>query len=249
LEIFNMDSLFASNSLGLFAVVVVRYLLVAGLTWCIFYSRTLKLGRDALHDIRLSIVSAGILAMAIAAAVEVHLLNLSRICYRHCEQPLWYIVGSYLAVLVLQDAWFYATHRLFHHPQLYHWAHQGHHRSRRPSPWTSFAFDPIESLVHAMFLVAVVCLIPLHLGTIFAVLTTMTIWAVVNHLGPEQLPVRFPHHWLGRWIIGPAHHSVHHSHQDKHFGLYFTFWDRVMATEDRVYNNRMKLGWKTNTPL
>jgi sterol desaturase/sphingolipid hydroxylase (fatty acid hydroxylase superfamily) len=98
----------------------------------------------------------------------------------------------------------------------------------------------MESLTHALFLVGVVWLIPLHLGTILAVLTTMTIWAVVNHLGLEQLPVRFPHHWLGRWIIGPAHHSVHHDHQNKHFGLYFTFWDRLLGTEDRAYTCRIK---------
>jgi sterol desaturase/sphingolipid hydroxylase (fatty acid hydroxylase superfamily) len=93
-----------------------------------------------------------------------------------------------------------------------------------------------------MFLVGVVWLVPLHLGTILAVLTTMTIWAVVNHLGLEQLPVRFPHHWLGRWIIGPAHHSVHHDHQNKHFGLYFTFWDWVFGTEDGAYTCRIKDG-------
>ena len=82
-------------------------------------------------------------------------------------------------------------------------------------------------------------MLPLDRGTVPAGLTTMTIWAVVNHLGLEGLPGQFPHHWLGRWMIGPAHHSIHHDHQDKHFGLYFTFWDKLMGTEEHGYNQKL----------
>ena len=227
-------------TLCLFVIILARYLVVAGCVWWVVCGRSIHLDRDALHDVRLSVVSTGIFAMAMAAAIELHWLGCTRIYGQLSADGWWYIGVSYVLVLVLQDSFFYATHRFFHRPHFYRWTHQGHHQSRRPSPWTSFAFDPIESLAHAMFLVAVVCLIPLHLGTILAVLTTMTIWAVVNHLGLEQLPVRFPHHWFGRWIIGPAHHSVHHVHQDQHFGLYFTFWDRVLGTEDPAYARRIK---------
>jgi sterol desaturase/sphingolipid hydroxylase (fatty acid hydroxylase superfamily) len=63
----------------------------------------------------------------------------------------------------------------------------------------------------------------------------MTVWAVVNHLGLDRLPLRFPHHWLGRWFIGPAHHSLHHRRHGVHFGLYFTFWDQICGSEDPAY--------------
>jgi sterol desaturase/sphingolipid hydroxylase (fatty acid hydroxylase superfamily) len=227
-------------TLCLFVVILVRYLVVAGLTWWLVCSRFNLLDQDIFQDIRSSVVSAAIFAMAMAAAIELHILGYTRIYNQLGDHGWWYIGGSYCLVLIMQDSYFYITHRLFHCRSFYSWAHQGHHRSRRPSPWTSFAFEPMESLSHAMFLLGVICLIPLHLGTIFAVLTTMTIWAVVNHLDLEQLPVRFPHHWLGRWIIGPAHHSVHHNSQNKHFGLYFTFWDRLLGTEDHAYIYRIK---------
>ena len=226
---------FGLYAFWLFVIILLRYLVVAGLTWCLLCTRSIRLDADALHDVRLSVMSAAIFAIAMAAAIQLHLLGYTRIYDGLGRYGWWYILGSYLLVLVLQDGFFYATHRLFHRPKFYRWTHQGHHRTRQPSPWTSFAFDPVESLAHALFLVAIVGLLPLHVGTILAVLTTMTLWAVVNHLGLEALPVRFPHHWLGRWIIGPAHHSVHHVHQNKHFGLYFTFWDRVLGTEDRAY--------------
>ena len=225
-----------------FVIIFARYLLVAGFAWWLVSAHIIQLDKAIINDVRLSIASTGIFAVAMAAAVELHLLGHTRIYAQLGSHGWWYIGGSYFLVLFLQDGFFYATHRLFHLPKYYRWTHQSHHRSRQPSPWTSFAFDPIESLAQAMFLIGIVSLIPLHLVTIMAVLMTMTIWAVVNHLGMENLPVRFPHHWLGRWLIGPAHHTIHHEHQNQHFGLYFTFWDRLLGTEDRTYICRMKNG-------
>jgi len=89
-------------------------------------------------------------------------------------------------MLILQDALYYASHRLFHHRWFYGWCHQGHHRTRQPTPWTSFAFDPPEAVVQALVLVLLVMLVPLHLITLMAVLSTMTVWAIVNHLGLDQ---------------------------------------------------------------
>jgi Delta7-sterol 5-desaturase len=54
-------------------------------------------------------------------------------------------------------------------------------------------------------------------------------------LGIDRLPGAFPHHWLGRWFIGPAHHSIHHLRYNMHYGLYFTFWDRLLGTQDPAY--------------
>lgn len=231
---------FLFHALFLFVIIAIRYLVLASLALWLIRSRPIQLERDEIHDLQLSVVSAIIFAMAFAAAIQLHLLGLTRIYDQPLAYGWWYIGASYLIVLILQDGYFYLTHRLFHLPRFYLIAHKGHHRSRRPSPWTSFAFDPIESLAHAFFLLGIICFLPLHLGTILAVLTTMTIWAVVNHLGLDELPVHFPHHWLGRWVIGPAHHSIHHDRQDKHFGLYFTFWDKVMGTEERGYSYKLK---------
>ena len=92
-----------------------------------------------------------------------------------------------------------------------------------------------EALIQGLFLVGIVFLLPLHYTTLIAVLMTMTAWAVVNHLGLELLPLSFPHHWLGRWCIGPAHHSIHHRKYNLHYGLYFTFWDKLLGTHDPSY--------------
>ncbi|SBO44877.1 sterol desaturase family protein [Cyanobium sp. NIES-981] len=244
----------AEYGVSAFAIILARYFLVAGCVWWLLYARGGPQGGrsgdvrrpdrpgEIRRDIRLSVLSAVVFALATTALMTLHGLGLTRLYSQPQHYGWWYLPASYLAVLLLQDGFFYATHRLFHHPALYRWFHQGHHRSRQPTPWTSFAFDPLEAGVQALFLMALVLVVPLHLGTLLAVLSTMTVWAMVNHLGLDHLPLRFPHHWLGRWVIGPAHHSVHHRRQQVHYGLYFTFWDRVFGTQDAAYSERIRIG-------
>ncbi|WOD39527.1 sterol desaturase family protein [Nodosilinea sp. E11] len=232
---------------ALFAVILARYFVVAGAVYWFFYSSfSPKLINQRLrhrspswpmirHDIKLSVLSAAVFAVAAAFVLSVYHQGVTRLYTDPHTYGLWYLGASYGAVLILQDAYFYFTHRLFHHPRLFRWLHQGHHRSRYPTPWTSFAFDPLEAVVQALFLVGLVFVLPLHFITMIAVLTTMTVWAVLNHLGPDRLPALFPHHWLGQWVIGPAHHSIHHLKYTVHYGLYFTFWDRLVGTQDVSY--------------
>lgn len=231
----------------MFLIILARYFLAAGGCWWLVRlcrpeataasseSQDRRIADGIRHDIRLSVLSAAVFALAAASVLWLQAHGITRLYAGVDPRDWWYLGVSYLAVLILQDAVFYATHRLFHHPALYTAFHGGHHRSRRPTPWTSFAFDPPEALVQALFLVGVVMLIPLHLITLLAVLSTMTVWAIVNHLDLDCLPRRFPHHLLGRWVIGPAHHSLHHRRPSAHFGLYFTFWDRVCGTQDAGY--------------
>lgn len=238
---------FGFYGIGFFGIILFRYFLVAGGTYLLFYSPFSQFfgirisqhrspsWRSIQRDIQLSVLSAAVFALAAAFIVSAYSRGITRL-YSHPQQyELWYLGVSYVAVLVLQDAYFYFAHRLFHHPVLFPWLHQGHHRSRYPTPWTSFAFDPLEAVVQSLFLVGIIFVLPLHFFTLVAVLTTMTVWAALNHLGIDRLPASFPHHWLGRWFIGPAHHSVHHLKYTTHYGLYFTFWDTLLGTDDPSY--------------
>ena len=237
------------DGLIVFGLILARYFLVAGGSYLLLYrpgaaSQAHPQGpqqrptADSIRrDISLSVLSAAVFALASLALLAAHRHGLTRL-YTEVPEPLAglaYGLASYVLVLLLQDAWFYLSHRLAHLPALYPWMHRGHHRSRCPNPWTSFAFDPPEAAVQALFLIVVVVLIPLHPITLIAVLATMTIWAVVNHLGLDRLPLAFPHHWMGRWLIGPSHHALHHRRPGVHFGLYFTHLDRLFGSEDPAY--------------
>ena len=242
---------FEFYSIAFWGIILCRYFLVAGITYWVFYSpasqsfinRRLRHRSPSWpairHDIKLSAIAAVVFALAAAFILSAYLKGATRLYTDPQHYGLWYLGVSYGAVLILQDTYFYFTHRLFHHPKLFPWLHQGHHQSRYPTPWTSFAFDPLEAVAQALFLVGLVFALPLHFITVLAVLITMTMWAVLNHLGPDRLPTLFPHHWLGRWVIGPAHHSVHHLKYAVHYGLYFTFWDRLLGTQDPKYRQML----------
>ena len=156
-------------------------------------------------------------------------LGLTRLIHEP-GSPWWLAPLEFVAVLLLQDTLFYGLHRLMHHRLCYRWLHQGHHHSRHPTGWTAFAFDAGEGLLQAGFLVGVVFLIPLQSATLLALLLTMSAWAVVNHLDPVQQSGAPRSEWLGRWLIGPTHHGLHHLRPGRNYGLYFTFWDRICGT-------------------
>lgn len=233
----------------LFGLILARYFLIAGGTHLLFYSfpgkcftkRGLRLkpptSKSIRSDIKLSVLSAMIFAFCSALILSGYDLGLTLLYTDIHKYGLWYLGVSFVGLLILQDTFFYFIHRVFHRPLLFKWLHHGHHRSGDPTPWTSFAFDPPEALIQALFFVGIVFIIPLHFITLVAVLLTMTVWAVLNHLGFELFPVSFPRHWLGRWLIGPTHHSIHHRKYTVHYGLYFTFWDKLLGTHDSNYES------------
>jgi Delta7-sterol 5-desaturase len=232
---------FVFYSIVFFGIILARYFILAGGIHLVLsrqpkYSPTLQ---SSQADIVLSVLSSIIFALGAAVIMSAHDLGSTKLYTDVKQYPLWYLGLSYIGVIVLQDAYFYFLHRAFHHPALFHRWHEGHHRSRHPTSWTSFAFDLPEATAHVLFLIAIIFIIPLHFITLIAVLSTMTVWAVVNHLELDWLPTGFPHHWCGRWFTGPAHHMIHHHRYALHYGLYFTFWDRQLGTQDATYDREV----------
>ena len=228
-------------------IILGRYFLVAGGTHLLIHSvlkqflvdRGISIDppvwESIRQDIKLSLLSTVIFALSAAFSI----FKFDRggtVLYADLDKyGFWYLGLSFVGVLLLQDTYFYFIHRLFHHPLLFKWFHIGHHRSRHPTPWTSFAFDPAEAVFQALFLVAIVFTIPLHFVTAIAIIMTMTVWSVLNHLGFPLFPTSRYFRWWGQWSIGPLHHSVHHRKYTKHYGLYFTFWDKLLGTHESNY--------------
>jgi Delta7-sterol 5-desaturase len=139
-------------------------------------------------------------------------------------------------LIVLQDAYFYWTHRAMHHPRLYRFFHRAHHEAKTPSPWTSYAFAIPEALVHAAFVPLAWLVIPMHELAVFAFLVFMILRNVQGHLSIELQGSGFTRHPILGWITTTTHHSLHHAHAGFDFGLYSTFWDRLMGTTHPRYH-------------
>lgn len=242
-----MNRSFWFYGFAFFGIILTRYFLIAGGTHILLhqvfkqclmqqgvYLKT-PLSRSIRRDIGLSTFSAVIFAFCAALMISAYDLGATRLYSDLQQYGLWYLGISFFAVLILQDTYFYFIHRLFHHPLLFKRLHQGHHRSGDPTPWTSFAFDPLEALAQALFLVGVVFVIPLHFVTLLSMIMTMTVWSVINHLGLDRFPSSGWRAWLGQFCIGSTHHLIHHRRYTVHYGLYFTFWDKLLGTHDPAY--------------
>lgn len=152
---------------------------------------------------------------------------------------LW-LALSLPIMLVMHDTWFYWTHRMMHHPKLFRTFHWTHHKSRTPTPFTAFSFDAPEAASHALFTTVYMVLFPMHplIGISFTVV--MIIRNVMGHAGHELHPKGWvDNKWLS-WINTTTHHDLHHTRGTTNYGLYFTWWDKLMGTEHPEYKETFR---------
>lgn len=162
--------------------------------------------------------------------------GLTRIYQNIGDHGIAYFIFSFILMLVYHDFYFYWTHRLMHLKALFKYVHKVHHESITPSPWTAYSFHPWEALIQAMVLPIAVFILPLHGVTVFAFLFYMIVRNVLGHLGFEILPKGFTkNRWIS-WNTTVTHHDMHHKHFNCNYGLYFSWWDRLMKTEHEKYH-------------
>ncbi len=163
-------------------------------------------------------------------------VGITLIYYKISDYGIVYMIASFILTLIFHDFYFYWTHRLMHSKKLFKYVHRVHHESTNPSPWAAYAFHPWEALVQAMVLPIMVFTMPLHPLTIFLFLTYMIVRNVVGHLGFEILPKGFTKNKWVNWNTAITHHNMHHEHFHSNYGLYFSWWDRLMKTEHAKYH-------------
>jgi sterol desaturase/sphingolipid hydroxylase (fatty acid hydroxylase superfamily) len=146
-----------------------------------------------------------------------------------------YFALNVVVLIVAHDAWFYWTHRLMHRPRFYRLFHRLHHRSNNPTPWTSYSFDIGEAVVNAVYLPIALALMPTSVLAAFVFTAHMMLRNAIGHCGYEVFPARSDGRPLFGWLTTVTHHDLHHARAGTNFGLYFTFWDRIMGTEDPNY--------------
>jgi sterol desaturase/sphingolipid hydroxylase (fatty acid hydroxylase superfamily) len=77
----------------------------------------------------------------------------------------------------------------------------------------------------------------------------MSLYNVYGHLGFEIYPKGLNKHWLGRWINTSVNHNMHHQFFKGNYGLYFTFWDKVMNTLNKDYDDHFERVTTANQQL
>jgi lathosterol oxidase len=186
--------------------------------------------KDIRREIRLSMMTVVIFSVMSTGLYQLYKAGYTSIYLNLRDYPYGSLFFFVFLALVMHDAYFYWTHRLMHWRPIFKYVHLGHHRSVSPTPWAIYAFQPGEAIIQFIGISLIVLFIPMHpLG----LLLFFWIDAQVNtagHTGYELVP-RFIA--KSRWFQGLStvtHHDLHHTHLDKNFGAFFTFWDRWMGT-------------------
>ena len=228
-----------------------RYLLLAWLYHTVFYK---KLGDSQpfrrLHEqikmpqvkkeIGYSFVCSFIFALSGAVMLIAWQNDLTQIYTAlHIWDILW-LPFSLAAAMLLHETYYYWLHRWMHKPKILHRFHHIHHNSIYTSSFTSFSFHPIEAILQAIFLPVLVLFLPLHVYVLVALLIIMSISAVINHAGIEVFPKSAVQSPIGPWFIGSTQHDQPHLKYQCNYGLYFTFWDVWMNTEDAGFASSFK---------
>lgn len=244
---FSQPSWFLLATLVVFMVVFLRYILIAGLFYCIFYIwypqrwQKQKINNRAYskkqlrNEVKWSMVTALIFALTGALTALLWQKGWIRIYTDINDYPLIWLPASFFISIFLHETYYYWVHRWMHHPKVFRLVHKVHHDSNITSPWTAFSFHPIEGLLQAIFLPLLYFILPVHLYVLLIQLTLMTFSSVINHLDIEIYPKKFQDHFIGRWLIGASHHSLHHKQFKYNYGLYFTFWDKWKKTESPLF--------------
>lgn len=236
-------------TLLMFLVVVGRYILIAGIFHLWFYkwnknswsNRTLskkKIDKKQFYtEVKWSVLTSLIFAVAGSCTALLWQKGYTRLYIDVNKFPLWYLPVSLLLSMFIHETYYYWLHRWMHRPGIFRLLHKVHHDSNTTSAWTAFSFHPLEGLLQAIILPVTIIFIPMHIFVLLFQLTIMTFSSVINHLEIETYPANFHKHFIGKWIIGATHHSLHHKQFKYNFGLYFTFWDKWKKTESPKFTS------------
>lgn len=147
------------------------------------------------------------------------------------------IAAFVIVLLIVHDAYFYWTHRLLHTPRFFKLWHRLHHKTITPTPYAAYAFDWREAFVQGFMPIAWICVIPTPNMAMFIFLGIMILRNAWGHSGAELHHAGFADHWFWGLFTTATHHDLHHSGGfGSNYGLYFTWWDRMMGTEHPRYH-------------
>jgi lathosterol oxidase len=230
-----------------------RYFLIAGIAFLIFYlilrsnkrftkiqSRFPKL-KDYAREIVYSISTIVIFALVPLLVLNYPTFSRHMQFYTNIHEHGWlYFFLAFPIMFMLHDTYFYWTHRLMHHRKLFNLVHLVHHHSTNPSPWAAYSFHPLEALVEAGIFVLFLMIMPIHPLHLFIFFFFMIVYNVYGHLRFELYPHGCNKNSIGKWINNSVNHNQHHQYFKGNYGLYFTFWDRLMGTLRSDYDKKFQ---------
>ncbi len=230
-----------------FLFTMVRYFLLSGLAYWVFYptkkgkwsdrkiQKRLPTRQELVHELKYSTITSASFMVSAVYVFHTHGTPYNHLYFQVSEHGWLWFALSVPVVFLLHDAYFYAIHRFMHLKWTYRLTHQAHHRSTNPTPFATYSFNAIEAVLESAIVPILLTFLPLHAAVTLIFQTASLTFNVFGHLGYELLPASMLKHPLGRWIATSTYHNQHHRSFNSNYGLYFRFWDRLFGTENPGY--------------
>src|SRR5690606_33031557 len=116
--------------------------------------------------------------------------------------------------------------------------HRRHHKSHNPSPFTAYSFDLGEAVIQGSFIPLWMLIVPTPWWVTGLFMLHQIVRNTLGHSGYELFPARRDGRPLFDFLTTTTHHDLHHAQAGWNYGLYFTWWDRLMSTEHPDYYER-----------
>jgi len=185
--------------------------------------------QDIYRDIKWSLSSLAVFAIGAMAMVEWINNGNSRMYYEFAEHSIFYTLSSALIAYVIFETYHYWMHRFMHMRHIFRYFHKTHHLSVSPTPWSMFAYSPLEAIVNIGVYPIIILILPLHP----IVLGVFTLYVVLinaaGHTGIELSP-KWAYHPLFKYSNRVSHHDLHHKDLRYNFGIGLNIWDRIANT-------------------
>lgn len=144
----------------------------------------------------------------------------------HIADPVTRALLAFLAI----DLLLYALHQACHRFDCLWMFHKVHHNDAQLNVSTAFRIHFLEIVLIGLLKAATIVVLGIDAGLLLANETLIVLFTMFHHAN-----ISFPgEQWLGRLLITPYLHRVHHStlrcEHDRNYGAVLSVWDRLFGT-------------------
>lgn len=199
-------------------------------------------------QVRNEIKTTGIIAVLDAVWISL-VIKLGAFSPNPYDLPL--LLGTFAAMFVWFEIWFYFTHRLMHLPQFF-WIHKRHHESKVTDPWTSLSFSIPERLILVFGATGLPALathfLPISGYGILAYFFTNYLLNVYGHSNTEWISPSALGRRGGQFLNTATYHALHHARYKGHYGLFTPYLDHLFETRFEDYESVHRLAYEGRGP-
>jgi len=148
--------------------------------------------------------------------------------------PVWVIIVQTLVIVLVDDLWFYASHRWLHENKyLFRKIHSIHHRVRSPLALDYFYVHPFEWMIAGAGIpVAIIGLYFIFGSVSFYAVFIYSVFKTIHELDIHSgIHSYFSELKYLKWLGSAEHHGAHHSKFNGNYASSFKFWDKILKTE------------------